>query len=458
MVYVRLGLACGLVGLLLAAARVADAAEPIETADLEKIKGAIVTLECSADARMPWEQSFAPADVGLLESWMRSEHALRLQRPSEPHTVTGFIIQSGNKLRILSLLNRFERSADSLRAVMEADAPTALKAVAWDQENNLVLLELSGERPDNQPSPDQRPPNQPSPNALLPALSLTDTPVAWGAPVRVLSQWKPQRPALSAGIVATESGFDRIFNAEVFEIDASVQPGSRGAPVLDGSGRVVGIVASPHGVPSGEGLVTVMGLEAVRRLVEFAGDGGVGAMPKAFMGVQLVPRGNRVFVSKTLEGSSAQKAGIRDGDQIVAVGSQPVRDHLDVTGAVRARRPGDQLELTIQREGETIQLTVTLDGSPIQANEALPQASEPDPGVSAPVVPLPRGLSGEQLRQQLERELDAPPVAAPALPPVVVPPPAAFDPDLRSKLEAINEQLRHLNEQVQQLQKKAPEK
>jgi S1-C subfamily serine protease len=50
-------------------------------------------------------------------------------------------------------------------------------------------------------------------------------------------------------------------------------------------------------------------------------------------------------------GSPADKAGVRQGDVIVSFGGLTVRTLEDFTFALRGRRPGDRVEVTVVREG-----------------------------------------------------------------------------------------------------------
>jgi Peptidase family M28/PDZ domain len=58
-----------------------------------------------------------------------------------------------------------------------------------------------------------------------------------------------------------------------------------------------------------------------------------------------------VRVSDVRAGSPAEKAGVRQGDVIVGFGGLTVRTLEDFTFALRGRRPGDRVEVTVLREG-----------------------------------------------------------------------------------------------------------
>jgi S1-C subfamily serine protease len=58
-----------------------------------------------------------------------------------------------------------------------------------------------------------------------------------------------------------------------------------------------------------------------------------------------------VRVGGVRAGSPAERAGVRQGDVIVAFGGLTVRTLEDFTFALRARRPGDRVEVVVQRDG-----------------------------------------------------------------------------------------------------------
>jgi hypothetical protein len=67
-----------------------------------------------------------------------------------------------------------------------------------------------------------------------------------------------------------------------------------------------------------------------------------------------------VLVSAVRPGSPAEKAGMRGGDVILKVGDTAIASLQDLTYALRAHRPGDEVEVIWQRGAETVRARVTL--------------------------------------------------------------------------------------------------
>jgi hypothetical protein len=59
-------------------------------------------------------------------------------------------------------------------------------------------------------------------------------------------------------------------------------------------------------------------------------------------------------------GSPADKAGVLGGDVIVEFGGRTVRDLYEYTDAIRAHKPGDVVEVVVDRSGQRLKLTATL--------------------------------------------------------------------------------------------------
>jgi regulator of sigma E protease len=61
-----------------------------------------------------------------------------------------------------------------------------------------------------------------------------------------------------------------------------------------------------------------------------------------------------------LEGSPAERAGLREGDSIVAVAGEPVADFLALVKIVQSR-PGADLQLTIERDGARLEVPIAVE-------------------------------------------------------------------------------------------------
>ena len=65
--------------------------------------------------------------------------------------------------------------------------------------------------------------------------------------------------------------------------------------------------------------------------------------------------------SAVVSGGPADKAGLKEGDTIVAFNGNAVNNNYSLLGFVRAAALGDKATLTIVRDGKTMDVDVTLD-------------------------------------------------------------------------------------------------
>jgi S1-C subfamily serine protease len=169
----------------------------------------------------------------------------------------------------------------------------------------------------------------------------------------------------------------RIPIRDVIQTDAAINPGNSGGPLLDSSGRLIGVntaIFSPSGSYAGIGFA--IPVDTVNWVVpELIAHG---RLVRPTLGVDLA--GDRIaanlglagaLVLQVVPGSGADRAGlvattrdrrgrIRLGDVIVAIDDQAVVSSSDVFLLLERRRVGERVTVTIERDGRALDLEVTL--------------------------------------------------------------------------------------------------
>ena len=162
----------------------------------------------------------------------------------------------------------------------------------------------------------------------------------------------------------------------MIQTDSAINSGNSGGPLFNDHGEVIGIVSAkytsgPSQGASVEGLGFAIPIDDVSQMVsELVSSGYVKGKPTlGILGSNVdeaaqaygVPQGAAVL--KVVPGLCSDKAGVKDGDIIVAVDGKEIGTFQDLAAEKSKRKPGDTMELTIYREGETLKKTVTLDES-----------------------------------------------------------------------------------------------
>jgi len=104
--------------------------------------------------------------------------------------------------------------------------------------------------------------------------------------------------------------------------------------------------------------------------------------------------GSGALVSRVVEGSPADKAGIRKGDIVVGIGTTTVASATDLSRAVRAAKTGQTVSLRVIRNGERRTLSARLAPRPEEDFEWRSTPDAPD-APEAPEPPEPPRFKGD---------------------------------------------------------------
>ncbi len=198
---------------------------------------------------------------------------------------------------------------------------------------------------------------------------------------------------VTAGIVSAKGRSINIMKEQnaiesFIQTDAAINPGNSGGALVNLDGDLVGIntaIASPTGSYSGYGFAVPSNIvsKVVQDLMEY------GVTQRGYIGVRIrnvdnalvnekdlsVNRG--VYVDEVTENGSAGAAGIEAGDVIVRVENAEINSNPDLLEAIAQRRPGDRLDITVNRDGSERIFNVVLnnrDGNTDIVKKRMPKA------------------------------------------------------------------------------------
>jgi S1-C subfamily serine protease len=153
------------------------------------------------------------------------------------------------------------------------------------------------------------------------------------------------------------------------QTDAAINPGNSGGPLLDTQGRVIGVNSQiqTEGGNDNSGVGFAVPVDEIKRAIPVLQRGD--DLEHAYLGISSgdAPSGG-AEVGGLVDGGPAERGGLREGDRIVEIGGQAVRDSDDVSAVVNAHQPGDEVPVVVVRDGERRTLTVKLGTQPDRVN------------------------------------------------------------------------------------------
>jgi S1-C subfamily serine protease len=150
---------------------------------------------------------------------------------------------------------------------------------------------------------------------------------------------------------------------DLIQTDAAINPGNSGGPLLNAEGEVIGINTLVRTGP-GAGLGFAIPINRAREIARQLIATGRVSHPMIGVGLDGVKPGDGSGLSQGVRlmsvqpGSPAARAGLQQGDVIVAVGGQPIGSPAQLVAAVERAGVGGSLLLTVSRDGRLLSVTV----------------------------------------------------------------------------------------------------
>lgn len=176
--------------------------------------------------------------------------------------------------------------------------------------------------------------------------------------------------------VGTTTGSVPVYLEGLIQTDASINPGNSGGPLVDTSGRVIGIntaILQPiQGITPNIGFAIPINraAEVTRQLLErgrvlrlgVVGGSLTAEIARALESItgQKLPTTRGAYVVEIIPGSPAEKAGLQPSDIIVLAGGKRIDTMEELVAAVREAGFDARLEIGFYRRGERRSVTVTL--------------------------------------------------------------------------------------------------
>jgi serine protease Do len=230
--------------------------------------------------------------------------------------------------------------------VIGVDAPTDLAVIRVEGKKGLTMAKIGNSD----------------------AVQVGDWAIAIGSPFGY-------QATVTAGIIsAKERDVDPTMQFQHFlQTDAAINPGNSGGPLLNVRGEVIGIntaIATHSGGNQGVGFALPVNTAAqvyndiIKNGKVTRGSIGIRFTPsetdRARANLKVAGAKEGVFVEQVASGGPSEKAGMKDGDVIVAINGKPVHDGNQLIGTVTATPLGSALNITVDRDGKRHDLKVVV--------------------------------------------------------------------------------------------------
>lgn len=171
---------------------------------------------------------------------------------------------------------------------------------------------------------------------------------------------------------------DRVFH-QFIQIDASINPGNSGGPLLNIDGDLIGINTAIYAKAQGIGFAIPISKakKIVSDLIQY------GEVIQAWIGITIqnldakiaqyleFPRKKGIIIKAVEAQSPAAKAGLRQGDIILTIGSKKMSSATDYHSATKALPAGDVIKTAIWRNGKKQTIAIKTMVFPMERAEEL---------------------------------------------------------------------------------------
>lgn len=321
------------------------------TAAAEKSVNAVVCIKSYATPRSSRQQFIDP-----FEFFFGPGYGGRSQRQQEDATPqplglgSGVIITSDG---YVVTNNHVIEGAEKLEVMLNDNSTYNATIVGSDASSDVALLKIDGENLPTIPFGDSD------------ALKVGEWVLAVGNPFGFTS-------TVTAGIVSAKARsissatHGRPMGIESYiQTDAAVNKGNSGGALVNTNGELVGIntaIYSQTGDYAGCSFAIPSAL--VKKIVTDIQQ--YGTVQRAVLGVSYVElnaemahekgitaTNEGIYVAQVSEQSAAMEAGIKEGDVIVKLGGNPVKNSGQMMEQMNKLRPGDTVEITYIRDNKT---------------------------------------------------------------------------------------------------------
>lgn len=260
------------------------------------------------------------------------------------------------------------QDAQQLQVTLANGSDYPAKLIGTAPSYDLALIKIDGEE------------FQAAPLGNSDDLLIGEWAIAIGSPFGIYLA--DTQPTVTVGVISAthrdirqEENSAQIFN-DMIQTDAAINPGNSGGPLVNSRGEVIGIntIIFSNGTNANIGMGFAIPINRARYVFdEIVKHGRVRdvwlGMTAASINRQTqtaldLPSSNGVLVQSVEDGGPAAKAGIKPGDQIIAINGVAVESREQANRMIFGSGVGDTLEMTINRKDNLVKVKITLEERP----------------------------------------------------------------------------------------------
>jgi serine protease Do len=237
-------------------------------------------------------------------------------------------------------------AADRLLVTFADSSEYDARIVARDRQHDLAIIKIDGAGP-----------FKPIPLGRSDDLMIGEQTIAVGNPVGLHN-------TVTTGVISALHRELRIqpraSYQDIIQTDASINPGNSGGPLLNVLGELIGVNTAIRTDAQNIGFAI-----PVNQLHELLPDMfDVEKLNRVQLGMRVSsgPQSRKVLYVR--EGSPAERAGVRAGDEVVAIDGAPISRGVDFYVDLLKREAGDRIKLTLRRDGHLKETGVKLEPAP----------------------------------------------------------------------------------------------
>lgn len=262
--------------------------------------------------------------------------------------------------------------SDAIEVTLFDGSSHTAQVVGSDEQNDVAVLKINAD-----------------PESLQPVKLGNSSNLSVGQKIFAIGNPFGLDRTMTVGIISSlnrtlRSKMTRRLMKQIIQLDAALNQGNSGGPLLNSQGLLVGMntaIASLTGENTGVGFAVPVNTirRVVPQLIEY------GRVQRASLGVDMYWNSRRgLRIARVVPGGAADNAGLQgitierevrrvggqlvrvqrynreNADLIIAIDGEEIRDTDDVQAVLDSRKPGQQVTVTVDRAGQQVQIPVVL--------------------------------------------------------------------------------------------------